>query len=71
VSVIEMPASGLAGSTLVSADVRARTGCTVVAVERDDEAITELGAGFRVEPDDDLVVAGTDADLNRFREQFG
>jgi Trk K+ transport system NAD-binding subunit len=71
VSVVEMPAPGLAGSTLVGADVRARTGCTVVAVERDGEAITELGADFRVEPGDDLVVAGTDADLNRFREQFG
>ncbi|PSQ58716.1 metal transporter [Halobacteriales archaeon SW_7_71_33] len=70
VSVVEMPAPGLAGSTLVGADVRAHTGCTVVAVERDGEAITELGADFRVEPGDDLVVAGTDADLNRFREQF-
>ncbi|PSQ38605.1 metal transporter [Halobacteriales archaeon SW_5_70_135] len=71
VSVVEMPTPGLAGSTLVGADVRARTGCTVVAVERDGEAITDVGADFRVEPGDDLVVAGTDADLNRFREQFG
>jgi Trk K+ transport system NAD-binding subunit len=71
VSVVEMPAPGLAGTTLAGADVRANTGCTVVAVERDGEAVTELGADFRVEPSDDLVVAGTDADLNRFREQFG
>lgn len=57
-----------AGRTLGEADVRARTGCTVIAVERDGELLAQVGPEFRIQPDDRLVVAGTDADVNRFAE---
>ncbi len=71
VNVVRLPAPGLAGETLESAAVRERTGCTVVAVERDGQVITDLGPDFRVETDDDVVVAGTDEGVNRFRELLG
>lgn len=71
VEIIKTRAPGLEGETLESAGVRERTGCTVVAVERDGEAVTELGPGFRVKKGDKLAVAGTDEDVNSFVEAFG
>ncbi len=69
--VVRTGAPGLVGRTLAEADVRARTGCTVVAVERNGDVLTELGPEFRVLDGDDLVVAGTDAGTNRFTELPG
>jgi Trk K+ transport system NAD-binding subunit len=70
VEVVRTPAAGLVGETLAEADVRGRTGCTVVAVERDGEVITDVGPEFRVADGDELVVAGTDAGTNRFTEML-
>ncbi|WP_135822579.1 potassium channel family protein [Halostella litorea] len=56
----------LAGQSLGGANVRERTGCTVVAVERDGEVTTDLDPSYRFHADDEVVVVGTDADVNRF-----
>jgi len=66
VEIVRTTAPGLAGKTLAEADVRARTGCTVVAVERDGRVLTDLGPEFRLRDGDDVVVAGTDEGVNRF-----
>lgn len=71
VEVLRTHAPGLVGRTLGGADVRARTGCTVVGVDRDGEMITDLGADFRIEEGDELVIAGTDEGANRFMETLG
>jgi Trk K+ transport system NAD-binding subunit len=71
VNVVRLPAPGLVGQTLKEADVRARTGCTVVAVERDGTVLTDVGPEFRVEAGDEVVVAGADEGVNRFRELLG
>ncbi|MEF8813206.1 MAG: NAD-binding protein [Halovenus sp.] len=71
VEVIRTTAPGLAGETLESADVRERTGCVVVAVERNGSLLTDLGPGTRIEAGDELIVAGTDTGANRFVELFG
>ena len=71
VRVVRTTAPGLVGETLAEADIRSRTGCTVVAVERDGRVQTELGPEFRVQAGDELVVAGTDEGVNRFRELLG
>lgn len=71
VEVIRTTAPALAGETLASARVRERTGCTVVAVERDSEVITDLSPEFRIHEGDELVVAGTDEGTNRFVELLG
>ncbi|WP_256300325.1 potassium channel family protein [Haloarchaeobius salinus] len=68
VEVIRTEAPALVGQTLAEVDVRRRTGCTVVGVERDGEVITDLGPSFRVAAGDELIVAGTDAGTNRFTE---
>ena len=71
VNVVRLPAPGLTGRTLEGAAVRERTGCTVVAVERDGQVITDLGPDFQVQAEDDVIVAGTDGGVNRFRELLG
>jgi K+/H+ antiporter YhaU regulatory subunit KhtT len=71
VEVVRTEAPGLAGYTLAEADVRARTGCTVIAVERNGRLVTDVGPDFQLQADDDLVVAGIDEDVNRFNELAG
>jgi Trk K+ transport system NAD-binding subunit len=71
VEVLRTEAPRLVGQTLGEARVRSRTGCTVVAVERDGEVLTDLGPDFRIQRGDELVVAGTDEGTNRFTELLG
>ncbi|WP_436907365.1 potassium channel family protein [Halosimplex marinum] len=71
VEVVRTSAPGLVGTTLGEADVRARTGVTVVAVERNGEVVTDLGPDFRAHSGDELIVAGPDEATNRFTEVFG
>ncbi len=71
VEVVRLRAPRLVGRTLGDADVRARTGSTVVAVERDGELLTEVGPDTRIESGDELIIAGTDAGTARFAELLG
>lgn len=71
VEVVRTEAPGLVGSTLGEANVRARTGCTVVGIERDGVVRTDVGPDFRIQDGDELVVAGTDEGVNRFSELLG
>lgn len=70
VEVVRMVAPELAGETLASARVRERSGCTVVAVERGGEIVTDIDPDFRIREGDELVIAGTDEGTNRFVELF-
>jgi Trk K+ transport system NAD-binding subunit len=71
IEVVRTVAPSLAGQTLAEADVRARTNCTVIAAERDDRLLTDVGPAFRVEDGDTLIVAGLDADINEFNKIAG
>lgn len=64
-------APALTGQTLAEADIRKRTGCTIVGVERDDELLTKLGPRFEIQPDDVLVAAGSEETIEAFRELAG
>jgi Trk K+ transport system NAD-binding subunit len=66
VELVRIDCGDLAGQSLGEADVRARTGVTVIAVERDSAFLSDIGPEFVVEPGDSLIVAGTDEDVNRF-----
>jgi Trk K+ transport system NAD-binding subunit len=70
VDIVRTRAPGLEGRTLADADVRANTGCTVIAVRRNGETLTDLGPGFRIERDDELVIAGTDEGTNEFTRRY-
>jgi Trk K+ transport system NAD-binding subunit len=62
---------GLLGRHPAALGIRERTGCSVVAVERGNEVLTELGPDFRFEPTDTVYVCGTGAAIRRFGEEFG
>lgn len=59
------PESPYAGRTIGDARIRTRTGVSVVAVIRGDEAFPAPGPQFMVEPSDTLVVVGTPDGINR------
>jgi len=65
---VETEAPGLTGQSLAEADIRNKTGCTVVGVQRGDDLLTDLGPGFVLESGDVLVAAGAPAAAERFRE---
>jgi Trk K+ transport system NAD-binding subunit len=66
IEVVRTPVRSLAGETIRSANVRNRTGCTVVAVDRAGEVVTDFDPDFRFRVGDEVIVAGTDADVNEF-----
>lgn len=59
------PESPYAGRTIGDARIRTRTGVSVVAVIRGDEAFPAPGPQFMVEPSDTLVVVGTPDGIKR------
>ncbi|WP_281193459.1 TrkA family potassium uptake protein [Halorubrum sp. F4] len=70
VEVIRLEAPRLVGSTLGEANVRDRTGCTVMAIERDGAVRTEMGPDTVVERGDELVVVGTDEGIRAFERAY-
>lgn len=68
VRVIRTSAPRLAGHTIGDAEVRTRTNCTILGVERDDDVITDVHPDIRIQAGDSLIIAGTDEDTNRFTE---
>ncbi|WP_290819490.1 TrkA family potassium uptake protein [Halovivax sp.] len=60
----EVPA--FADRSLADLDLRAKTGCTIVAIERDGALLTDLRADFVIEEDDVLIVAGSDEAQEEF-----
>ena len=65
---VRTDATAFDGRTLAELDLRARTGCTVVAVERDGELLIDLGGDFELRDVDTLIVAGSQGAQRRFRE---
>jgi TrkA domain protein len=59
--------SPLDGATLGEADVRAETGASVIAVQRDAETVPNPDAEFQVAAGDTLVAIGTREDCRAFR----
>ena len=69
--VVRTNAPALVGQTLAEEGVRARTGATVIAVERDGEVITGITPSFTVQSGDELIVVGTDTEIEQFKQLFG
>lgn len=51
-------------------DIRHRTGCSVVAVERGEEVLVEFGPEFRFEGEDAVYVCGSADAVRRFAEDY-
>ncbi|SMO82822.1 potassium channel family protein [Halorubrum cibi] len=70
VEVVRLEAPRLVGRTLAEADVRSETGCTVLAIERSETVVTDLGPETTIEGGDELVVVGTDDGVRAFERAF-
>jgi len=63
---------GLVGSHPAELAIRQRTrGASVVAVERREDLILELGSDFRFQPEDLVYVCGSEEAIERYRGEFG
>lgn len=69
--VVRTSAPALDGQTLADADVRAQTGVTVIAVERDGDVITGITPSFTVQSGDALIIVGTTPEISQFSQSFG
>ena len=70
IEVVRTTAARLAGRAIADADIREQTGCTVIAVDRGDETVTEIGPDTRIQSGDELVVVGTDEGIRAFEARF-
>ena len=67
----DLPCPGeLAGKTLGESGIGERTGLTVIAVEREEEVVTDTGPATRLDPGCVLLVLGTDEQVVSFREEY-
>jgi len=64
--VQRFPAASLAGFSADHAAFAKATGCTLVAVERGDELLTDLPAGFRFVATDRVFLCGSSAAVQKF-----
>lgn len=60
--------SPLAGRTLGETGLRQQIGVSVIAIQRDEETLTNPGPETRIEPDDTLVVLGSQAECRKLDE---
>lgn len=70
VEVIQTSTPGLVGRTIADAGIRERTGCTVLAIRRGTETVTDIGPDTSVTEDDKLVVVGASDDIDTFERTF-
>lgn len=68
--LVRTEARGLDGKTLGEADIRRSCGCTVLAVEREQETITSLNPDFRFQRGDTLVMVGPDGAIAQFEARY-
>lgn len=68
--ILEVESEKLTGQHPADLEIRHRTGCSVVAVERGDDVITELGGDFVFESGDHVFVCGHREDTDRFNDLY-
>ncbi len=69
--VLKASAARLAGRHPTKLDVRQKTGCSIVAVERGDDLIVEFDAEFRFAESDVVYACGTNAATQKFASHYG
>jgi Trk K+ transport system NAD-binding subunit len=70
IEVMRTPVPGITGRTIRDANIREETGCTVIAIERDEEVITDIDPDTRIEDGDELIIVGTDDGIRTFEQLF-
>ncbi len=62
---VRTDASALVGKSLGDVDLRAQTGCTVIAIERRGELLTNPGPAVAIQQDDVLITGGSEDAIDR------
>jgi Trk K+ transport system NAD-binding subunit len=70
IDILRESVPNLAGQRIGKANIREQTGCTIIAIEREGQVITDIGPRTRIKPDDELVIVGTDAGIQKFEQTF-
>lgn len=70
VKLHEVGSKGLEGRSPFEAQVGASTGCSIVAVRREDDITVEFPEGFRIARGDVLYLAAPEENLARFEKQY-
>ena len=70
IKLVRVSAGRLSGKNPVGERLRERTGCTVVAVERDGQGGMDFPASFRILSDDVIYICGTTDAVARYHEEF-
>lgn len=71
INLVQLPAGKLLGNTLSKSNVRAETGCTILAVIRDGKKISAMDPNtFTFGDTDYVILAGTDESIRKFEEMF-
>ncbi|WP_102347098.1 potassium channel family protein [Bacillus sp. Marseille-P3661] len=70
-SIVELIASKkMDGKTLVELDIRAKYGCNIVAIKRNNNIMVSPIAKERIQEGDILIVIGADSDIDRFEKKI-
>lgn len=69
--LVKVSAQGLQDEPLGELRIRERTRASVVAVERGEEVLVELGPEFRFRADDSVYLCGSNKAVRSFQEEFG
>jgi Trk K+ transport system NAD-binding subunit len=70
VKLVAVGPAGLVGSNPAEARVGQRTGCTIVALRRDDEVIADLDDDLEIRDGDRLYLCGTEDAVARYHAEF-
>ena len=70
IKLVRVGAGRLVGKNPVEERIRERTGCTVVAAERDGRTVMDFPASFRVSAEDALYICGTANAIARYHDEF-
>jgi Trk K+ transport system NAD-binding subunit len=71
VETVRRQVPALEGLTIEGTNIRSRTGCTVLAIERGEDVVTDIGPDTTIRPGDVLVVVGSGEAIDTFERAFG
>jgi Kef-type K+ transport system membrane component KefB/Trk K+ transport system NAD-binding subunit len=70
IKLVKLAAGRLVGRHPLESEIRERSGCSVVAVERDGQITLDIPSSFVLAEDDGLYVCGTAEAIHRYHEEF-
>ncbi|NKB70118.1 MAG: hypothetical protein GKR89_23845 [Candidatus Latescibacteria bacterium] len=70
IKLVKLAPTSLIGRNPLAANIRERTGCTVVAIERGGQVITDIKPSFTLTAEDAVYICGTTAAIGRYYTEF-